>query len=59
MGLTPSEIASDDVGYWSRINQIRLQAGIFTFDGHEYQDEPMRSNRADLPRTRFWTVCTA
>jgi len=41
--LTPEQIASVNPGYWAILNKIRLQAGLFTFDGREYQLEPMNS----------------
>ncbi len=44
MALTPNEIASENAGYWAVLNNIRLQAGKFTFDGFEYQVEPMSYN---------------
>jgi len=39
--LTPADIASVDAGYWAVLNDIKLQAGIFSFKDHEYQIEPM------------------
>ncbi len=41
--LTPKDIASQDCGYWATLFDIKLQASKFSFDGHEYQIEPMRS----------------
>ncbi len=41
--LTPKDIASEDCGYWATLFDIKLQASKFSFDGHEYQIEPMRS----------------
>lgn len=41
---SPDEVASRvDPGYWALINQIKLQSGTYSFKGHEYQKEPMRS----------------
>ncbi len=39
--LTPDQIALVDAGYWADFMKIRLQASLFTFDGFEYQREPM------------------
>ena len=33
-----------DAGYWAMQNKIRLQAGVFTFKGFEYQREPISSD---------------
>lgn len=41
MVLTPSDIASEDCGYWATYRKIRLQASEFSFKDHEYQVEPM------------------
>ena len=41
--LTPDQIASVSPGYWALLKQIRLQSGLFTFKGREYQVEPMSS----------------
>ncbi len=41
--LTPTDIASTRAGYWATLRRIRLQASVFSFKGHEYQIEPMRS----------------
>jgi hypothetical protein len=41
--LTPADIASADAGYWAVLRMIRLQASVFSFKDHEYQEEPMRS----------------
>ncbi len=46
--LTPTEIASVNAGYWAHLNKIRLQAGLFTFKGFEYQVEPMSSQSRRL-----------
>ena len=43
VSYTPDEIASVDCGYWAELKRIRLQAGLFTFNGFEYQSEPMSS----------------
>ena len=43
MDLTPRQIASQNCCYWADLNQIRLQASVFTFVDHEYQIEPMAS----------------
>ena len=37
------EAAAANPGYWAVLNKIRLQAGEFTFNGFEYQVEPMGS----------------
>ncbi len=42
--LTPEQVASVDCGYWAFLKKIRLQAGLFTFEGREYQLEPMSSS---------------
>lgn len=39
--LTPTDIASVSPGYWADLNEIRLQARKFSFDGHRFQKEPM------------------
>lgn len=44
MTLTPSDIASVNAGYWATLNEIKLQAGVFSFKNHEYQIEPMCEN---------------
>ncbi len=41
--LTPEEIASVDPGYWAVLNKIKLQAGLYSIKGFEYQIEPMSS----------------
>ncbi len=41
MDLTPEHFANENAGYWAILKKIRLQAGMFTFDGFEYQAEPM------------------
>jgi len=43
MELSPQQIASNQVGYWAVLNKIKLQGGIFSFDKHQYQIEPMTS----------------
>jgi len=43
VNLTPSQIASQNCGYWANLNQIKLQACQFSFKNHEYQIEPMGS----------------
>ncbi len=48
MNLTPKEIASVNPGYWAVLNNIKLQAGSFTFEGFEYQAEPMSSQAKRL-----------
>lgn len=44
MELTPRQVASVDCGYWATLFKIRLQASEFSFQGFEYQVEPMSSN---------------
>ncbi len=44
MDLTPEHFAIENAGYWAILKKIRLQAGLFTFDGFEYQAEPMSFN---------------
>ncbi len=39
--LTPAEIASESPSYWAILKKIRLQSGVFSFKGREYQKEPM------------------
>lgn len=41
--ISPEDIAAVDAWYWAHINRIRLQAGYFNLEGHEYQIEPMQS----------------
>jgi len=43
MTLTPNEIASRNPGYWAVLKKIKLQAGLYTTKGFEYQYEPMNS----------------
>jgi len=43
MDLTPNDVASVNAAYWADLNLIQLQAGRFSFKGHEYQKEPMQS----------------
>ncbi len=41
---TPEDCAAADCGYWaSELYKIKLQAGPFTFNGREFQMEPMSS----------------
>ncbi len=44
MNITPQECAEVDAGYWARINEIKLQRSIYTFENHEYQIEPMAND---------------
>ncbi len=46
--LNTEDMASLDVGYWVELKKIRLQAGLFTFKGFEYQVEPMSSKSRRL-----------
>lgn len=41
--ITPEEIAAVNAWYWSWWNKIKLQASIFTLEGHEWQIQPMTS----------------
>ncbi len=41
---TTDDLANADAGYWAILKKIRLQAGLFTFKGFEYQKEPMGSD---------------
>jgi len=41
--ISPEEISSVDAWFWAYWNKIRLQAGIFGLEGHEYLIEPMQS----------------
>jgi len=41
--LTIEDVAVLDAAYWAELRKIKLQTGEFSFDGHEYQREPMRS----------------
>jgi len=41
--FTPKQLASEDCGYWATLNNIKLQASVFSFKNHEYQIEPMSS----------------
>lgn len=51
--LQPEDIAANDAGYWTMYDpavkkfslkgHLRLQNGLFTLEGHEYQLEPLRS----------------
>ena len=42
--LTPQQVASADVAYWTMLNNIVLPNGPFTFEDHEYLREPLRSD---------------
>lgn len=42
MVLSVEDIASVDAAYWANLRQIKLQKGVFTFDGREYLLEPMQ-----------------
>ncbi len=42
--ITPDDGASVDCGYWAVLNNIRLQASVFSFTGREFQTEPMCSS---------------
>lgn len=48
MNLTQKEITdaalAQDVGFWAESSEIRLQTGVFSFEDHEYQREPMGLN---------------
>ena len=46
--LTPDDLASVDPGYWAVLNRIRLQAGLYTVKGFEYQIEPMATQAKRL-----------
>ncbi len=46
--LNVDDMAGKDAGYWAELNKIRLQAGMFTFKGFEYQVEPMSSKSRRL-----------
>ncbi len=48
MILTNDDIYSRDCGFWAEECRIRLQAGLFTFKGFEYQVEPMSSKSRRL-----------
>jgi len=41
--LNPESLMSVDPAYWALTSKIRLQSGPFSFAGHEYQVEPLRS----------------
>jgi len=41
---TPEEIAALDAWYWAWFNKIRLQASVYTLQGHEWQIKPMESD---------------
>jgi hypothetical protein len=37
-----SDLADSSAAYWAgRLKEIKLQTGMFSFDNHEYQIEPM------------------
>lgn len=44
MELTAKDAARVNPAYWAYLNEIQLQASIFTFKDHEYQLEPMSSD---------------
>jgi len=37
----PKELIANNAAYWADAMGIRVQSGLFTFDEHEYQIEPM------------------
>ena len=39
---SPATVCELQPDYWASFNKIALQAGPFTFEGHEYQYEPMQ-----------------
>jgi len=41
--LSPIEIAEASAGYWAILKKLRLQSGVFSFVGREYQKEIMES----------------
>ncbi len=43
MSLTIKDISSISAAQWAKINKIRLQSGIFSFEDHEYLLEPMNN----------------
>lgn len=44
MDLTPQDISSRNAAYWAGISNIKLATGkMFSFEGREYQAEPMES----------------
>ena len=42
-GLAPADIAAISPAYWAVFSKIRLQTGVFSFEDHGYQMEPMQS----------------
>ena len=40
--IVPSDLAVSWPHYWVQFHKIALQAGSFSFEGHEYQVEPMK-----------------
>ena len=44
MEVTAQELAQVNAGYWARLNEIKLQGGMFSFDDRKYQIEPLGSN---------------
>lgn len=41
MTIDPKELLSVDPGYWAMVSNIKLQKGLFSFEGREYQVEVM------------------
>ena len=41
--ITPQLLCQLSAAYWAQFNAIKLQGGVFSFKGHEYQSEPMQS----------------
>ena len=41
--LTPEVLAAVDALYWTLFNKIKLQSGLYSLEGREYQKEPMMS----------------
>ena len=42
MPLTPAQIATEDAAYWANLRRIKLQKGVWSFDGRQYLLEPMQ-----------------
>ncbi len=46
--ITPADVNMNRPDYWASFNKIALQAGPFSFAGHEYQVEPMKDTSRRL-----------
>jgi hypothetical protein len=53
MDLTPEQLATESAAYWAKLRRIKLQKGIFSFDGRQYLYEPMKLSSLGVTRCCF------